>query len=459
MHDATDPVAVLPPHSIEAESSVLSALLLDNSALDRVADLVAPADLYRHEHRLIFEAVTELIDSGKPADVVTVFEHLQARGKADDAGGLAYINMLAQYVPSAANIRRYAEIVRDRADRRALLANVHRAHELAADTELTYPAALAEVQALFDAPDRDARAREAVTVGELVPGLIDRITDLADGRIAPGIPTGFETLDRLIGGLKPGKQIVIAARPSVGKTSWATAISVAAAKLEHPAAVFSMEMPAADLMERLAASLGRVSLTRLTTGQLHDEEWGRLTEAAEALRDMPLHIDDTPALGLADLRSRARRLKRKSGMEVLVLDYLQLAAPSSRRQDAGRHHQIEELSRGLKVLAKQLGLTTIVLSQLGREVEKRASGRPVLADLKESGAIEEDADIVVLLSETGATTAAGHRVIRADVAKNRAGPKGEFLLAFDGEHQRWAETHEAPATPSTNPPYRYTSDL
>lgn len=428
--------------------------------MDRVTDLVSAADLYRHEHRTVFEAVAELIDAGKPADVVTVFENLQARGKADEAGGLVYLNELAQYVPSAANVRRYAEIVRDRADRRALLANVHRAHKLAGDGELTYPAALAEVQALFDAPDRDAREREATVVGDLVGALIDRISNLADGRTTPGILTGFETLDRLLGGLKPGRQIVIAARPSVGKSSLAIAVAVAAAIAGHPAAVFSMEMPEADLMERLAASLGRVSLARLSTGRLHDDEWSRLTEAAEALKTLPLHIDDTPALGLADLRSRARRLKRQNGIQVLVLDYLQLASPSSRRQDAGRHHQIEELSRGLKVLAKQLGLTTVVLSQLNREVEKRTSGRPVLADLKESGAVEEDADAVILLSETGTTTVAGHKVIRADVAKNRAGPKGEVFLAFDGEHQRWSETREVPSAAASKPRSNsYTNDL
>lgn len=459
MHDTADLVAVQPPHSIEAESSVLSALLMDNTATDRVFGIVQATHFYRHEHRLIFAALIELIDDGKPADVVTVFEHLQARGKADDAGGLAYINALAQYVPCAANIRRYAEIVRDRADRRALLTNVHRAHELVADTELTYQAALSEVQSLFDAPDRDTPARDAAVVGDLVPSLIDRITDLADGKVKPGIPTGFETLDCLLGGLKPGKQIVIAARPSVGKTSWATAIAVAASKLGHPAAVFSMEMQAADLMERLTASIGRVGLTRLTTGRLEGDEWSRLTEAAEALRMLPLFIDDTPALGLADLRSRARRLRRQRGVQVLVLDYLQLAAPSSRRQDAGRHHQIEELSRGLKVLAKQLELTTVVLSQLGREVERRASGRPILADLKESGAIEEDADVVILLSDTGTTTVAGHRVIRADVAKNRAGPKGEFLLAFDGEHQRWTETHEVSTTTPAKSNRSYAHDF
>jgi len=457
MHD-DDLMAVLPPHSIEAESSLLGALLLDNTSIDRVVDLVSAADLYRFEHRTTFEAVIELIDAGKPADVVTVFEHLQARGKADEAGGLVYLNALAQYVPSAANIRRYAEIVRDRADRRALLANVHRAHELAGDGELTYPAALAEVQALFDAPDRDAKVREATAVGDLVDSLVVRINDLAHGLIAPGISTGFEALDRFLGGLKPGRQIVIAARPSVGKTSLATAIAMAAAKAGHPAAVFSMEMPTADLMERLVACLGRVSLAQLSIGRLNAEEWSRLTEAAEALRTLPLHIDDTPALGLADLRSRARRLKRQCGVQLLVLDYLQLAAPSTRRQDAGRHHQIEELSRGLKVLAKQLGLTTVVLSQLNREVEKRTSGRPVLADLKESGAIEEDADVVILLSDTGATTSAGHKVIRADVAKNRSGPKGELFLAFDGEHQRWSETREVPV-PSTQKPRPYTNDL
>lgn len=454
MHDGAFPDEVaLPPHSIEAESSVLGGLLLDNSAWDRIADLVSEADFYRYEHRLIFGAVSELVNAAKPADVVTVFEHLRSLGKANEAGGLEYLNGLAQYVPSAGNARRYAEIIRARATQRRLLNACTEAREIAAaikgDDVL---AACSTIQGLFEPIAMQHTANEPRHVSELVVPMLDRISDLADGKQQPGVQTGLRGLDRhLGGGLKAGKQIVIAARPSVGKTSLATDIALRCAQAGDPSAVLTMEMPADELGDRLVARLGRIDLGRLSTGSLEDSEWSALTDAVEALRNLPLFIDDQAALSLHEIRAKARKLKRLHGLRVLVVDYLQLCASSTQRAGSNRHLQLEEISRGLKALAKQLGITVILLSQLNREVEKRTGGRPTLADLKESGAIEEDADTVILLSKDG-DLSDGTMVVHAELAKNRGGKRNVFVkLAFNGAHQSWSETT---ATVPTSAPTR-----
>lgn len=445
MHDALfpDDVTALPPHSIEAESSVLGGLLLDNLSWDRVGDLLIETDFYRFEHRVIFGAIAELVNATKPADVVTVFEHLKAQGKVDEAGGLGYINSLAQYVPSAANIRRYAEIVAGRSVQRRLLSACTEAREIAASQGEDIVVACNKIQSLFEPIAQQRTAHEPRAVGEYAVSLLDRINDLHEGSVQPGTSTGFALLDRhLVGGLKPGKQIVIAARPSIGKSSLSVAIALACTRAGHPAAVLSMEMDAAELVDRITASLGRIDLGRLTTGQLEDAEWSRLAEAVDVLGSLPLYLDDQASLSLHDIRAKARKLKRMHDIKVLVIDYLQLCAASDQRQGNNRHHQLEEISRGLKALAKQLGIAVILLSQLNREVEKRTGGRPVLADLKESGAIEEDADVVMLLSKVG-DLPDGRSVIHAELAKNRGGKRNVFVkLAFNGAHQSWAETTE-----------------
>lgn len=463
MHDEIFPDDVaLPPHSIEAESSVIGGLLMDNTSWDRVGDLLSEADFYRFEHRLIYGAIAALVNATKPADVVTVFEHLKSQGRADQAGGLAYINSLAQFVPSAANIGRYAEIVASRATQRLLMSACTEAREIAAAQGQDVVGACNAIQALFEPIAMKQAAHEPRAVGEYAASLFDRISDLHEGKHQPGIPTGFAALDlHLVGGLKAGKQIVIAARPSIGKTSLAVAIAQACALAGNPAAVLSMEMEGAELVDRITANLGRIDLTRLTTGMLEDGEWSRLTAAVETLGTLPLYIDDQAALTLHDIRAKARKLKRLHRINVLVIDYLQLCAASDQRQGSNRHHQLEELSRGLKALAKQLGLTVILLSQLNREVEKRPGGRPVLADLKESGAIEEDADVVMLLSKDG-DLQDGRSLIHAELAKNRGGKRGAFVkFAFNGAHQTWVETTEraGPAVLQRPAPKHFTDDV
>lgn len=431
----------IPPHSNESESAVLGGLLLSPVAWEHCADLLTADDFYRAEHRAVFEAISSLVAHAKPVDVVTVFTQLQADGKAADAGGLTTLNALAQYVPSAANIRRYAEVIRERAILRRM---VTVGDELAAsafdpagsDAGALLDGAMGKLQAL---QLRGVRSKP-VPVQSMVVGFIDRIQALADGDVQPGLPTRIPGLDRMLGGgLKPGKQVILAARPSVGKSSFAQQLCLNLARDGHACAILSQEMGNDELMDRAVANLGRVSLENLQTGRLADGEDARMAEALDGMRDIPLLLDDQSGLALADISAKARLLKRQHGVKVIVLDYLQLCT-SAKAKDS-RHHQIEELSRGIKHLAKQLEVTFISLSQLNRDVEKRTDGRAKLSDLKESGAIEEDADVVILLSRHG-DNKEGPRQIVCDVPKNRQGRVGELGLIFEGEFQRWSESAE-----------------
>lgn len=436
-HDHDSPAGLL-PWSIEAESGVLSALLLNNNAWDQVADVLTGADFYHTEHQAIFNVAGSLIGAGKAADVITIFEALQSSGKADDAGGLVYLSSLAQYVPSAANIRRYAEIVAERAMMRRLLSAADKAHEIATETGLSASERLDRCQNEFQQLASVRAKSEPRPVIEFGMVMLDRIQALADGETEPGIRTRLPRLDQLLGGgLKPGKQVVIAARPSVGKSALAMELAYAVADQGFGVGFLSQEMEAVELVDRLTARMGLIAMDNLSIGKLTDGEWIALTDVAERLRGLKLFVDDQAGLTMGEIQAKARKLKRDHSISLLVLDYLQLCTPSDRK--ASRHHQIEELSRGLKVLAKQLGLTTVILSQLNREVEKRVGGRPTLADLKESGAIEEDADVVILLSVDGAREN-GDIVVHAEVAKNRGGRKGFVKLAFSGRHQRFVET-------------------
>ena len=453
MHDE-----MMLPWSIEAESSVLGALLLNNESWDAVGDLLTGADFYRAEHRAIFNTVAVLVNSCKPADVVTVFESLQTAGKAEEAGGLAYINELAQYVPSVSNIRRYAEIVAERAMMRRLMAAADKAREIATETGLTPTERLDRCQNEFQQLASVRGKKEPRQVIEFAMTMLDRVQALADGQTQPGIPTRIPTLDRLLGGgIKPGKQIVIAARPSVGKSALAMEFAYAVAEQGHPAGFLSQEMEGTELVDRLSARMGLIEMDNMTTGKLTDSEWTALSDVVERLNGLPLYIDDQAGLSLGEIQAKARKLKRERGIKLLVLDYLQLCTPSDSK--ASRHHQIEEISRGLKVMAKQLDMTTVILSQLNREVEKRVGGKPTLADLKESGAIEEDADVVILLSVDG-TRENGDVLVHAEVAKNRGGKKGFVKLAFSGRHQRFVETvSDAREFQGAKPRRAYSEDI
>jgi replicative DNA helicase len=427
------------PWSQEAEKTVLGGLLLDNGAWDRIGGLIEAGHFYDPSHGLIFTAIAGMLASNKPADLVTVYDELQQQGAAEQVGGLAYLSSLSQAVPSASNIRRYAEIVAERALMRGMIEGAEQVKELAVKPGISVAERLDKAQGVLQSLQVSGGRVMPTTIDASVVRLLDRIQDAADGKLPRGVPTTFYSLDRMLGGgLKGGKQVIIAARPSIGKSSLAEQICLSAALAGYPAAFFSQEMSKDELTDRAVANLGRIELDNIVSGQLSGEEWARLTEAVERLRNLPLYLDDQPALTLYDISAKARMLKRKHGVKLIAIDYLQLCASTGKSKDS-RHHEIEGLSRGLKNLAKQLDLCFLSLSQLNREVEKRTSGRPILSDLKESGSIEEDADVVMLLSRAS-TTADGFQIINCDVPKNRQGKVGGVTLEFNGAHQLWHET-------------------
>jgi replicative DNA helicase len=428
----------VPPHSIEGESSVLGGLLLDNDAWDRVGDVLVDSDFYRYEHRQIFASIGSLINASKPADVITVYEHLQSQGRGEEIGGLAYLNSLAQYVPSASNIRRYAEIVRDRSILRKL---VSASDEIATNAFNPQGRAVSQIvdeseQKIFNIGEQGKRNKQGFQgMDTLVVNLLDRVQEMADNpNDVTGVPTGFYDLDKMTAGLQAGDLIVLAARPSMGKTALAINIAEHVALNEGlPVAVFSMEMGAAQLAVRIVGSIGRIDQGHLRTGKLTDEEWPRLSEAIEKLRTISLHIDESAGLNSSELRANARRLSRQCGqLGLIVVDYLQLMSGSS-SDGENRATELGEISRGLKMLARELKCPVIALSQLNRSVEQRPDKRPMMSDLRESGAIEQDADIIMFIYRDEYYTKEACKepgVAEVIIAKQRNGPTGTVKLAF-----------------------------
>ncbi len=436
-----------PPHSIEAEQSVLGGLLIDNAAWDRIADLVGVSDFYRQDHKLIFGAISRLMDQSKPADAVTVYETLRNNGKADDAGGLVYLNTLAQNTPSAANIRRYAEIVRERSVLRRL---VTAGDEIATsalnpagrDTKQILDAAETKV---FQIAEEGARGTQGFQeIQPLLTKVVERIQELferADPSDVTGVPSGFVDLDKMTSGLQPGDLIIVAGRPAMGKTSFALNIGEhVAIDKGMPVAVFSMEMGASQLALRMLSSVGRLDQQRLRTGRLFDEDWPKLTAAIQKMHEAPLYIDETPALTSMDLRSRARRLARTCGrLGLIIVDYLQLMSGNTGGSTENRATEISEISRGLKALAKEIGVPVIALSQLNRTVEQRTDKRPVMSDLRESGAIEQDADLILFIYRDVVYNPDTNdkNVAEIIIGKQRNGPIGRVNLRFDGQFTRF----------------------
>ena len=429
----------IPPHSIAGESSVLGGLLLDNHAWDRVGDVLVDSDFYRYEHKLIYSAIGALVNASKPADVITVFEHLQSQGKAEEIGGLAYLNSLAQYVPSASNIRRYAEIVRDRSILRKL---VSASDEIATNAFNPKGRAVSQIvdeseQKIFNIGEQGKRNKQGFqAMDTLVVNLLDRVQEMADNpNDVTGVRTGFIDFDRMTAGLQAGDLIVLAARPSMGKTALAINIAENVALNEGlPVAVFSMEMGAAQLAVRIVGSIGRIDQGHLRTGRLTDEEWPRLTEAIERLRTISLHIDESPGLNSSEVRANARRLSRQYGqLGLIVVDYLQLMSGNGGSDGENRATELGEISRGLKMLARELKCPVIALSQLNRSVEQRPDKRPMMSDLRESGAIEQDADIIMFIYRDEYYTKEACKepgVAEVIIAKQRNGPTGTVKLAF-----------------------------
>ncbi len=435
----------LPPHSVEAEQSVLGGLLLDNSAWDKIGDLMTEADFYRHDHRLIYRHISKLIENSKPADAITVAESLETGGELQNVGGLAYLGTLAQNTPSAANIRRYAEIVRERAVLRKLVEVGNGIAESAFSPRgRNAKDLLDEAEAkVFEIAEAGARGQQGfIGIQPLLTKVVERIDDLFQSdnpSDITGIPTGFGDLDQKTSGLQPGDLIIVAGRPSMGKTAFSLNIAEnVAIDYGAPVAVFSMEMAGTQLVMRMMGSVGRLDQHKVRTGRLQDDDWQKLTYAVGKLNDAPIHIDETAALTALEVRARARRLHRQYGkLGLIVIDYLQLMSASSHGEN--RATEISEISRSLKALAKELNVPVVALSQLNRSLEQRPNKRPVMSDLRESGAIEQDADLILFIyrDEVYNPDTADKGVAEIIIGKQRNGPIGSVKLTFLGEYTRF----------------------
>ena len=432
----------IPPHSIEAELAVLGGLLTDNGAWEKITERVFEEDFYRRDHRIIFHAITALDNEGHPFDVVTVAEWLDSHQQLDAAGGLSYLAALADNTSGASNINAYADIVRKRSILRRL---IHATNEISETVFNPQGRSSDQIldhaeQTIFEIAEQEAKSRKSYrSIKELLGRALDRVDELfrLDNPIT-GVPTGFDDLDERTAGLQRSDLIIIAGRPSMGKTALAINIAEhAAIKGKLTVAIFSMEMPGEQLAMRMMSSLGRIDQHKIRTGKLHDDDWPRLTSAVEILKDANLFVDDTPALTPADLRARCRRIKRESGLDMVVVDYLQLMQVPGTTEN--RATEISEISRSLKAMAKELNVPVLALSQLNRSLEQRPNKRPVMSDLRESGAIEQDADLIVFIyrDEVYNEDTAEKGKAEIIIAKQRNGPIGTVLLTFLGQYTRF----------------------
>ena len=432
----------IPPHSEEAEQSVLGALLIDNRSWDDVADKLCSEDFYRNDHRLIFEAMTAIIETNKPLDPLTLTETLRVRAQLEQAGGEAYMYELANNTPTAANIIAYADIVRERSVLRQLIAagtdiannalalGERNIHDLLDDAE----------QQVFRIAEQGACNSGPTDIGTLLASAVNRLQTLSEaGHSLTGIPSGFTDLDLKTSGLQAGELIIVAGRPSMGKTTFATNIAEhIAIKDKKPVLIFSMEMPAESLVMRMISSLACLDQLKVRTGQLKDTDWHRISSQVGILSSTKLYIDDTPALSPLEIRARGRRLARQyNGLGVIIVDYLQLMQVSGTTEN--RTTQISEISRSLKALAKEINVPVIALSQLNRSLESRTDKRPVMSDLRESGAIEQDADLILFIYRDEVYNQGTIDKGKAEIiiAKQRNGPIGKILLTFQGEFTRF----------------------
>lgn len=434
-----------PPHSAEAEQSIIGGLMLENQVWDKVSTKICEADFYRTEHRILFRAILTLANKNQPFDVVTLLDTLKSNNDLDDAGGEAYLFELANNTPSVANVSAYADIVREKSVQRQLIA-------VASDiAESAYNPGSREVSELLDAAESKvfAIAEQTAAEGgpEIIKSILVRAVEKIDalyhsGDSITGLATGLADLDELTSGMQPSDLIIIAGRPSMGKTVLGMNIAEhAAIKSSKPVLVFSMEMPGDSIAMRMMSSLGRIDQHRIRTGKLDDDDWPRVTSAVHMLSEAPLFIDDTAALSPAEMRARARRVVKENGqLGLIVVDYLQLMKVPGFRAD-NRTAEISEISRSLKTLAKELCVPVIALSQLNRSLEQRQDKRPLMSDLRESGAIEQDADLICFIyrDEVYNEDSPDKGTAEIIVAKQRNGPIGKVRVAFLGKYTRFED--------------------
>jgi len=420
----------LPPHSVEAEQHVIGGLLIEASAFDEVADVVTASDFYRPDHRVIFEAIAALVSDGIPCDITLVSEHLE--------------RTIARDTPSAANIRHYAGIVHER----SLLRRLGKAGAdistsiFSNDGETAKELVSKAESAVFSIAEDGARGSGAVQIGNVIHSVLEEIDERQQNpdKLA-GLPTGFIDFDRLTGGLRPGDLVVVAGRPAMGKTTLAVNMGEYAAlnsNIKAPVAIFSMEMPTDQLVTRMLSSVGGVPLNSLRNGRVADNDWDRIMSATSQLKEAKILIDETPGLSPMELRARARRLKREHGLGLIIVDYIQLMQVPGYREN--RTNEVGEITRGLKIMAKELSVPVIALSQLNRSVEQRENKRPVMADLRESGSIEQDADMILMIyrEEVYDKNTTKQGIAEIGVVKHRNGEIGSFNLTFQGQFSRFA---------------------
>ena len=441
----------LPPHSIEAEQSVLGGLLLNNEAWDRVGDIVSDEDFYRDDHRRIYRHISKLIENNKPADVLTTSESLQLAGELQGVGGIGYMQSLSEGTPSAVNIRLYAEIVRERAITRRLA----RVGEEIADAAYTPNGR--EARQLLDEAEKKVfdiaemgrkQGQGFLSMSGLLSDVMTRLDELSKNPSAvTGVATGFVDLDERTSGMQPGDLVIVAGRPSMGKTAFALNMAEhVALSLGLPVLIFSMEMGGTQIAGRFLSSVSKVDQQRLRTGRLDGRDWDRLSQAVAKLNDAPIQVDESAALNALELRARARRMWRQyGGLGMIVVDYLQLMSASSSAGE-NRATEISEISRSLKALAKELKVPVVALSQLNRSLEQRPNKRPVMSDLRESGAIEQDADVILFIyrDEVYNPESADKGAAEIIIGKQRNGPIGTVKLTFVGQNTRF-ENYAGPA--------------
>jgi len=442
----------LPPQSLEAEMSILGGVLIDNDAINRVLEMLGPDDFYRESHRKIFQAMMRLSDLREPTDLITMTDMLRKQGELEEVGGAAYLATLVDYVPTAANISYYCKIVKEKSVNRKLISVateiVTRGYDEQADVNELLDVAQKQI---YEISENKVRP-QYVQVSAIVKDTIKILQSLYDRKEhITGVPTGYLDLDHMTAGFQPGDLIIIAARPSMGKTTLALNIAEYASadmrnKKKVPSVIFSLEMGKEQLVMRFLASIAKIDFGKMRTGHFQNTDWPRLANAAGTLHDAKIFIDDTPAISVLELRSKARRLKSEHDIGMIIVDYLQLmrggANPESRQQE------ISDISRSLKALAKELSVPVIALSQLNRELEKRADKRPMMSDLRESGAIEQDADVIMFVyreavycdhcrKRDGSCTQNHERNAEIIIGKQRNGALGTVNLVFQGEHTRF----------------------
>ena len=432
----------VPPHSIEAEQSILGGLMLNNNSWDKIADRITENDFYRQDHRVIFNAMSSLINRQQPLDTLTLAEALKTQNKLDQVGGEVYLFNLAKNTPSATNITAYANIVRERSVLRQLVSISNKIADDAFNPDGRASQELLDLaeQKVFSIAEQWSRGSQVKNISALLAGAVDHLETLFHSTEATtGLPTGYADLDNLTSGLQKSDFVIVAGRPSMGKTSLAMNIAeYSAIKCKQPVLIFSMEMSGESLAMRLLSSLGRIDQHKMRSGKLQDEDWPRITTAVSMLSEAKMFIDDTPALSPAEIRSRARRIAREHGqLGLIVVDYLQLMQVPGSKEN--RTNEISEISRNMKALAKELNVPVIALSQLNRGVEQRGDKRPLMADLRDSGALEQDADLILFIyrDEVYNPETPDKGIAEVNIGKQRNGPLGTVRLTFLGKYTRF----------------------